>query len=108
VSFLLSDSLIDVIDESSLEDDQDQMGNIKILDRTYEIDSFITDGKTFRLHVLASKSFALELAASGIGSDAIVTLGENVQKKKCKIQQVGIERLPHGDRVVLGVIVRDK
>lgn len=109
MSILLSDSLIGLVDEKTITDDElDFIGKISANGQTYVIDAFITDRKVIRVHALAEPSAAIDLLNLRPDLDVKITLGEDVFTASGKINQVGYEKLPHGGRLVISMIVRDK
>jgi hypothetical protein len=108
MSLLLSESLVGVLDEQSLEEDEIPCGIIKLGKDEYEIDAFISDGKVIRIHVAAPIETALRLLTTQLNTSCEIVLGDNDFTAKGKILQVGWEKLAHGNRLVISMNVRDK
>ena len=109
MSILLSDSLIGLVDERSLAgEDLDFIGKIDVNGQTYVIDAFVTDRKVIRVHALADPGIAIDLLSLRPDMTVKIVLGDDAFSASGKINQVGYERLPHGGRLVISMIVRDK
>lgn len=108
MSLLLSDSLLGIIDEKSLEDDLDVLGRIKIGAREHTIDAFISDKKTIRVHAIGDRVDAVEHLCQSLGQNATLVIGDNDLKISGKVHQVGWEITHVGGRVIICVVVSDK
>ena len=109
MSLLLSDSLIGVIDEKSLNDEGfDFLGKIDINGASYIIDAFVTDRKSIRVHAEGKPEDAIGLLNLKEGMEAKLVLGDDSFVAKGRILQVGWENLPTGGRLVISMSVRDK
>ena len=108
MSLLLSDSLVGVLDEKELLDESEPCGVIRIGGDDYEVDAFLSDGKVIRVHVAAPVETAFRFLAVLPTVTGELILGDNAFVAKGKILQVGWERLPRGDRLVISMNVRDK
>lgn len=100
MSFLISDSLVGIVDEASLSGGQETLGSVKIDDMNYEIDAFVADQKSVRCHVLAPLSFALDLVKS-LGKSVTITIGSH--KMQGQIVQSGWDITDRGGRAILCV-----
>lgn len=107
MSLLFSDSLLGIIDEEALESGTDTVGTITIGDKQREIDAFIFDKRSIRVHVIANLEDALSSLDQISSIDAKITIGESFSLIG-KIHQVGWEQVTNGGRLVIGVILRDK
>jgi hypothetical protein len=109
MSLLLSDSLVGVLDEKSLTDeDAPPVGKIKIEGKSYEIDAFISDRKVIRVHAIAEPDEAISLIKRTANLEANLILGEEDFVARGQILQVGWEKLSHGGRMVISLSIRDK
>lgn len=109
MSLLLSDSLIGLVDESTLGDDySDSIGSIHLNGKKHEIDSFVTDRKVIRVHAIGDSEDAISLINLKQDLEAKIVLGSDSCSFSGKIHQIGFERLSHGGRLIISVIVRDK
>lgn len=110
MSFLVSESISDIIDIKSLEGDSGSgiLGHITINKKEYAIDGFISDKKVMRVHALGESSDAISMLNMGEGAQAKIVLGDDDFVAKGPIAQTGYEILPHGGRIIISVIVRDK
>lgn len=108
MSLLLSDSLMGIVNESDLVDEEVICGIIKIVGVSYEIDSFLSDGKVIRVHAAAELEDAIRLLAMKEGITGEIVMGEKQFIATGKILQVGWEKLPHGNRLIISMNVRDK
>ena len=109
MSLLLSDSLVGLVDEKALEEGYlDSVGNIQINGKSYEVDAFVTDRKVIRVHAVGGPEDAISILNLRNDIEAKVMLGEESFVASGKIQQIGFEQLPHGGRIVISVILRDK
>lgn len=108
MSLLLSDSLVGVLDEKELLDEEEPCGVIRIGGDDYEVDAFLSDGKVIRVHVAATVATALRFLAAMPTVTGELILGDKAYVAKGKVLQVGWERLAHGDRLVISMNVRDK
>lgn len=109
MSLLLSDSLVGLVDERSFEDSYvEEIGSIQINGKKYEVDSFVTDRKVIRLHAIGSPADAIEMLRTNNDMDASISIGGDSFSAKGKVHQLGFEQLPHGGRLVISVILRDK
>ena len=109
MSILLSDSLVGLVDEETLGDENlDFVGKINVNGQTYIIDAFVTDRKAIRVHAIAESEVAINLLNLRPDMEVKLTLGDDVFSATGKINQVGYERLPHGGRLVISMIMRDK
>lgn len=109
MSLLFSDSLTGLLDEAALDDDSPAIiGIIEIGAEKYEVDSFLTDGTIIRVHALGEPDAAISMARIFKGLKASITLGDNDFAASGSIKQVGWERLPHGNRIIISMSVRDK
>lgn len=109
MSLLLSDSLIGLVDEKSLEDETfDTFGKVQINNETYAVDAFVTDHKVIRIHAIADPKVAISLLNLRQGIEAKVTLGDDSFVASGKVQQIGFENLPQGGRIVISIAIRDK
>lgn len=109
MSLLISDSLVGLLDEESLDESSSRiLGKIKIGQKSFDIDSFLTDGKTIRVHAIGEIDDAIDLISSISGPKSSISLGDNDFAASGEIKQIGWERLPHGNRIVISMSVRDK
>lgn len=110
MSFLLSDSLVGIIDEDSLagQDGFNFLGKIEISGRAYVIDAFVTDKRSIRVHAEGTASDAIDLTKLKEGCEATIILGDEAFVAKGKILQVGWDQTPTGGRLVISMCVRDK
>ena len=100
MSFLISDSLVGLVDESSLSGSSGQLGDVEINGSTFLVDAFIADQKTVRLHVAASQQVSLDILGD-MSKTAKVRLGSH--KIVGKILQIGWDDTDRGGRVILCV-----
>jgi hypothetical protein len=100
MSFLISDSLVGIVDETALTGGQETLGSVKIDDMNYEIDAFLADQKSLRCHVLAPLSIALDLMKT-LGKTVSITLGSH--KTQGQVVQSGWDNTDRGGRVILCV-----
>lgn len=109
MSLLFSDSLAGLIDEESL-DETSQMiiGSVSIGKSKFDIDAFLTDGKIISVHAIGESDDSIEIASSLAGLKASIVLGNGKFSATGDVKQAGWERLPHGNRVIISVSVRDK
>ena len=110
MSLLISDSISDIVDIGSLSDDVgvDLIGKIEIGNRSYIIDGFISDKKSFRVQAQGSTEDAISTLNLRIGETVKITLGDEAFSATGQLTQVGYEFLPRGGRVIFSMIVRDK
>jgi len=109
MSLLLSDSLIGLVDESTLDGDySDTIGAIHLNGKKYEIDSFVTDRKVIRVHAVGNSNDAISIMNLKQDLEAKISLGNDAYTASGKIHQIGFEQLSHGGRIIISVIVRDK
>lgn len=109
MSILLSDSLIGLVDEKTLEGEGlDFLGKIIINGVTHTIDAFITDRKAIRVHAIGEPEDAISILNLRKDMEVKLTLGDEAFVATGKIQQVGYEKLSHGGRLVISMIVSDK
>ena len=98
MSFLISDSLVGLVDENTLTGGVDTLGDIQINGIAYQVDAFIADQKTVRIHLIASQTVALDILGD-MNKEAKVRLGKH--KMLGQILQVGWDDTDRGGRVVL-------
>lgn len=108
MSLLLSDSLVGIVDEQDLIDEETVCGTIKIVGDIYEIDSFLSDGKVIRVHASAALEDAIRLMSMKERQSGEIILGDRQFVASGKILQVGWEKLAHGKRLIISMNVRDK
>ena len=97
MSFLISDSLVGLVDEKSLSGGE-SLGDVLLDGTTYIVDAFVADQKTLRLHAVAPQHVALEVFAD-MSKTVKVRLGAH--KIAGQILQVGWDDTERGGRVVL-------
>jgi len=100
MSFLISDSLVGLVDEKSLSGGVDTLGHVLLEGSSYVIDAFIADQKTLRLHIIAPQHVALGVFAD-MNKTAKISLGDH--KISGQILQIGWDDTDRGGRVVLCV-----
>ena len=98
MSFLISDSLIGLVDEKSLSSGVETLGNVTLEGSSYNVDAFIADQKTLRLHIVAPQQISLDIFAD-MNKTVKVSLGKH--KLTGQILQVGWDDTERGGRVVL-------
>jgi hypothetical protein len=109
VSLLFSDSIADIIDVNSLEDEGfDFLGKIDVNGTTYAIDGFITDRKSVRVYASGNPNDAISILNLRENADVKIELADGAFVASGRIAQVGYEFLPRGGRVIISMIVRDK
>jgi hypothetical protein len=110
MSFLISDSLTDIIDPKAFEEEEgfDVIGRIEISGKTYVIDGFMSDRKSFRVYADGSATEAVSLLSLKENETVRIVLGDEAFVAKGSLVQVGYESLPQGGRIIISMIVRDK
>lgn len=109
MSFLFSDSLAGIISEESLDDATPRvLGKITVGKESYDVDAFLTDGAVMRLHAIGDVDDATGMISLVQKISADIKIGDNDLVASGIIRQVGWERLPHGNRIVISMSVRDK
>jgi|688.fasta_scaffold608785_3 hypothetical protein len=99
MSFLISDSLADLVDERTLMNGFDILGEVILGDSKYVIDAYIADMKNIRFYAVAPPDVPLSLLDLSVGHEVRVKLGE-VFEATGKITQIGWDDTPRGGRVV--------
>lgn len=108
MSFFLSDSLVGIIDESTVEGEKEILGTIEIRSSKYVIDSFISDGKNIRIQALGKSSDAVRIYKDHMGSEASISIGNGELSVSGIIRQAGWENSITEGRLIISVSVRDK
>lgn len=109
MSFLISDSISDIVDVASLEDEGvDFLGKINVNGKDYIIDGFITDKKTIRVYAVGQPDDSISILNLKDDMVAKLVLADDAFVATGRIAQVGYEFLPRGGRVIISMIVRDK
>lgn len=108
MSFFLSDSLVGVIDESTLEDELENLGEVEISGSKYALDSFLSDGKSMRLQAVGKSTDAVRICRDCIGSESSVSIGGGSLAFKGIVRQAGWDNTAADGRLIIVVSVRDK
>lgn len=98
MSFLISDSLVGLVDENTLMGGVESLGEAQIDNDAYVVDAFIADSRTMRFHVIANHSVALDLLSV---KDKIIKLRLGKLNMVGQLLQVGWDDTPRGGRVIL-------
>ena len=109
MSFLVSDSISDIVDIASLEEEGfDFLGKINIDGKDYVIDGFITDRKSIRVYAVGEPEDSISILKLRDNTVVKLVLADDAFVATGRITQVGYEFLPRGGRVIISMVVRDK
>ena len=100
MSFLVSDSLVGIVDENSLMGGFDFLGEVEIQGKKYIIDAYIADQKTIRFYTIAPQQVAVSMLDLKVGHNVSLKLGD-VFEAEGQVVQVGWDETPRGGRLVL-------